>query len=172
MDEYGIHFSFVLYTSGHDYLDAERVSCLMNTHWNTVWSIRCNRGTFSVFLYRAWFDCVSSVCCASSISSFHVWGSNPRQGTFFDVAPMTIHINRSIKLFKQIFSIGLTVAESLEKEKSQKRLPRLGFEPQTWKRGIWSGTGPLLHTETNGVWRICSFDCLFVKKNEKIKVLV
>ena len=26
------------YTSGHDSVDAEEGSCLMNTHWNTVWS--------------------------------------------------------------------------------------------------------------------------------------
>ena len=26
----------LILTSGHDYLDAERGSCLMNTHWNTV----------------------------------------------------------------------------------------------------------------------------------------
>ena len=25
-----------IYTSGHDYLDAEKASCPMDTHWNTV----------------------------------------------------------------------------------------------------------------------------------------
>ena len=29
-----------IYTSGHDYLNKERASRLMNTHWNTVWSNR------------------------------------------------------------------------------------------------------------------------------------
>ena len=28
------------YASGHDSLDVERAGCLMNTHWNTVWSNR------------------------------------------------------------------------------------------------------------------------------------
>ena len=35
-----ICFCVFISTSGHDYLDAERASCLMNTHWNTVWSNR------------------------------------------------------------------------------------------------------------------------------------
>ena len=30
----------VTYTSGHDYLDAKWASCLMNTHWDIVWSNR------------------------------------------------------------------------------------------------------------------------------------
>ena len=31
---------FTPYTSGHDYLEAERARGLMSTHWNTVWSNR------------------------------------------------------------------------------------------------------------------------------------
>ena len=33
------YFFHAVYTSGHGYLDAERASCLMNTYWNTVWSV-------------------------------------------------------------------------------------------------------------------------------------
>ena len=38
-------------TSGHDYLDAARGNCLMNTHWNTVWSNRNHRALSLFFLY-------------------------------------------------------------------------------------------------------------------------
>ena len=60
---------------------------------------------------------------------------------FCDLTPMTTHINQSIdKVLKKIFSIGLTVAESLENGKNPKKLPWLGFEPQTWKRGTGTAT--------------------------------
>ena len=70
---------------------------------------------------------------------FQVWGSNPSQGIFCDVTPMTTHINQSKKLSENILH-WFTVAESWEKEQP-KKWPWLGFEPQTWKREIWSGTG-------------------------------
>ena len=37
------------YTSGHHYLDTERVSCLMNTHWNTLSSNRPSSTSNSTF---------------------------------------------------------------------------------------------------------------------------
>ena len=39
------------YTSGYKSFDAEKPSCLMNTHWNTVWSNRQSQGDFPVVLY-------------------------------------------------------------------------------------------------------------------------
>ena len=46
-----------LYTSGPDYLDAERVSCLMNTHWNTVWSNGNHRALSLFFSVELLFFC-------------------------------------------------------------------------------------------------------------------
>ena len=102
------------YTSGHDYLDAERASCLMNTHWNTVWSNRHHRA-LSLFS--------STSCCGSSSSTsnytfFQVWGSNPNQGNFFG--------------FFSFFELPF--------ESHHKKLPWLGFEPQTWKCGTGTAT--------------------------------
>ena len=50
------------HSSGHDYLDGERASCPMNTHWNTVSSNRHHRA-LSLFS--------STACCASSLSISH-----------------------------------------------------------------------------------------------------
>ena len=60
-----------LHTSGHDYLDAQRASCLMNTYWNA--EAISNYRALSLHFSTAWFDCVSSVCfnsacCGSSNS--------------------------------------------------------------------------------------------------------
>ena len=79
------HIQF--HTSGHDYLDAERASCLINTHWNTVWSNGQSWGVFPVS-FTAWFDCVLSVCCnsaycASSSSTFPGLGFEPQSRRFF-----------------------------------------------------------------------------------------
>ena len=49
------------FTSGHKTVDAERISCLMKTHWNTVWSNRQSQGAFPVFLCRMIWLCVKRV---------------------------------------------------------------------------------------------------------------
>ena len=49
-DRQFLRLTFV-YTAGHDDLDAERVSCLMNTHWNTVSSKRHHWALSLCFLY-------------------------------------------------------------------------------------------------------------------------
>ena len=119
----------------------------MNTHWNTVSSNRHHRA-LSLFSSTAWFDWVSSVCyhlaycgrsSSTSIPHFHVWiESQPRQFFVMWFEWQLILINRKSSL-KNILH-WLTVAESWEKGKSKKR-SWLGFEPQTWKRGIWNGSG-------------------------------
>ena len=51
-----------------------------------------------------------------------------------------ISINQSMKLFRK-YSPLIDRCRKLGEGKKAKKLPRFGFEPQTWKRGIWSGTG-------------------------------
>ena len=68
------------HTSGHDYLDAEKASCLMKTHWNAVWSNRENHRALSFFS--------STSCCGSSsfpskIHVFQVWGFESQSRSFF-----------------------------------------------------------------------------------------
>ena len=46
---------YILNTSGHDSLDAERANCLMNTYWNTVSSNGHHRA-LSLFSSTAWLD--------------------------------------------------------------------------------------------------------------------
>ena len=71
-------------TSGHDYLEGERRSCLMNTHWNTVSSNRLCQFHFH-FKFHV----------------FHVWGSNPSQGHSmfprlgFESQSRQLHVSRS-----------------------------------------------------------------------------
>ena len=59
------------------------------------------------------------------IPRFQVWGSNPSQGNFFAFFPSPNFLQRSIN--------GEYVLNNF--------IHWLGFEPQTWKRGICSGTG-------------------------------
>ena len=137
------------YTSGHDYLDAERASCPMNTHWNTVWSNGESYGAFPLFLYSVAWLRVERVLQFSMLwqFQFHLEFHVSRSGVwisvkaiFCDVTPMTTHINQSIKLFKK-YSPLIDRCRKLGKGKKAKKLPWLGFEPQTWKCGICSGTG-------------------------------
>ena len=51
LNQWSLAVIWPYYTSGHDYLDAERASCPMNIHWNTVWSNRQSQGAFPLFLY-------------------------------------------------------------------------------------------------------------------------
>ena len=92
---------------------------------------------------------LSSVCCnavcggSSSSISFHVSRSRVRilvNAMFCDVTPKTTHINQSIKLFRQIFSIDWPL-QKVGRRKKRKNELDWGFKPQTWKRGIWKGTG-------------------------------
>ena len=123
-----------------DYLDAERASCLMNTHWNTVWSNGESQGAFPV-PSTAWFDRVSSVCCnsaycASSSSTFSRSGVRiPVKAIFCDVTPMTTtHINQSIKLFKK-YSPLIDRCRKLGEGKKSKKLILTGIRTpdlETW----------------------------------------
>ena len=93
---------------------------------------------------------------------FHVSRSGvriPVKATFCDVTPMTTHTNQSIdKVIQKIFSIDWPW-QKVGKRKKAKKLSWLGFEPQTWKNGIWSGIGSAtVHSVPMGVhWAACSF---------------
>ena len=76
----------ISYTSWHDYLDAERASCLMNTHWNAVLSNRQSLNAFPLFLH--------SVVWPGP--GFQVWGSNPSQDLFFAFFLAPNFLQRSI----------------------------------------------------------------------------
>ena len=143
--QYSVCFRYT-YTSEHDYLDAERVNCLTNTHWNTVWSNRYHR---ALPLFS------STACCgtSSSISNsmfpglgfesqsrqLHVSRSGvrvPVKAIFRDGTPMATHINQSIKLFKK-YSPLIDRGRKLGKgKKKPKKWSWQGFEPQTWK--MWN----------------------------------
>ena len=80
--EGAFHTIHIAYTSGHDHLDAERASCLMNTHWNTVWN---NKHHWALSLFSSTAACAAihhtvPVPVPLQISRFQVWGSNPSQG--------------------------------------------------------------------------------------------
>ena len=86
------------HTSGHANLDAERGSCLMNTHWNTAWNTGYHRA-LSLFSSTAW--------CGSSTANFTFPGLEfeSKSWQFLWLQWQLLLINQSIKLFKQIFSI-------------------------------------------------------------------
>ena len=67
------------YTSGHDYLDAERASCPRKTHWNTVWSNRGIIGRFPSFPLQH----TAAVPVPHQIPRFQVWGSKSQSRKFF-----------------------------------------------------------------------------------------
>ena len=69
------------------------------------------------------------------IPRFQVWGSNPSHGNFFAFFPSPNFLQWSIqwRIFVwRTFSIDWY---ELSLESHHKKLPWLGFEPQTWKRG-------------------------------------
>ena len=159
-------FCVLISTSGHDYFDAERGSCLMNTHWATVWSNRKHRA-LSLFS--------STACCAisSSIwnSTFPGLGFESQSRQLCDVTPMTTHINQSIKFFKQIFSIDRPLQKVGRRKKTEKnaltgvRTPDLETWNLKWnwnchsvQTTLWKKTGkapydcPLLHTVSQWVF--------------------
>ena len=48
------HYGAVLHIDlWHDYLNGERGSCLMNTHWNTVWAMGCASSTSNFTFSRS-----------------------------------------------------------------------------------------------------------------------
>ena len=77
-----------LYISGHDYLDVERASCLMNTpleHCVMQWAVI---GRFpSLPLQRGLTACRTCAAIQHAVAvpvpRFQVWGSNPSQDHFF-----------------------------------------------------------------------------------------
>ena len=117
----------ITHTSGHDYLDAERASCLMNSHWNTVWSYRHHRA-LSLFssLQRA-----VAVPVPHQIPRFQVWGSNPSQGKLFAVfsfSQLCATVNQWRIFFKELYRL-------INMSSHSKKLPWLGFRTpdlETW----------------------------------------
>ena len=81
----------ITHTSGHDYLDAERASCLMSTHWHTVSSNRHHRA-LSLFSSTAW--CGSSSSTANT--SFPGLGFEPQSKQFFRFFLSSNFLQRSI----------------------------------------------------------------------------
>ena len=71
---------------------------------------------------------------------FHVWGSNPSQDHFFACFPSPTFLQQPIN--GEYFSEELCrlINTSCHSESHHKRLPWLGFEPQTWKRGTGCAT--------------------------------
>ena len=123
-------------------------SCLMSTHWSTLWSNRA----LSLFSFT---ECVLTACraCAAiqcalavpvplKIPRFQVWGSNPSQGNPFSTfLPPPKFLQWSIDgeyFFQELYRL---IGMKLSLESHHKKLPWLGFEPQTWKGGIWCGSG-------------------------------
>ena len=160
----------ILYTSDHKSLDAERGSCLMHTHWNTVSNNRQSLSAFPVFLNRAWFDCVSSVCCnaaycGSSSSTFPGQGfeSQSRQlFRFFSFSQLFTTVNQWRILFEELYR---SINMSCHSESHHKKLPWLGFEPQTWKRGTGTATAYCFTLCSNG----CSLgNLLFLRQDNHV----
>ena len=77
---------------------------------------------------------------STSNSTFPGLGFESRSRQFFVLwlQRQLISINQSIKLLKK-YSPLIGRCRKLGKGKKAKKLPWLGFEPQTWKRGIWNG---------------------------------
>ena len=79
-----------LSASKHDYLDAERGSCLMNTHWNTVSSNGDHRALSLYF----------------QIPRVQVWSSNPSQNhffRFFSFSQFSATVNQWRIFFEQLY---------------------------------------------------------------------
>ena len=118
------------YTSGHDYLDAERASCLMNTHWNTVWRNRPSSTENSTFpglrfepQSRQFHVSRSEVRIpVKAVSCFQVWGSNPSQGSFLWCDSNDNSYSSIDKVVQTNILHWLTVAESWEKKKIEKMI--------------------------------------------------
>ena len=69
------------------------------------------------------------------IPRFQVWGSNPSQDIFLWCDSEWQLINQSTKFFKKYFPL-IGRCKKFGKGRNTEKLPWLGFEPQTWKRGI------------------------------------
>ena len=89
------------YTSGHDYLDAEKASCLMNVIWTLCEAI----GRFPCFpLQRGLTACRACAAVQRAVAVpvpvhiplFQVWGSNFSQDHFFGFSLSSNFLQRSI----------------------------------------------------------------------------
>ena len=114
------------YTSGHDYLVTERGNCLMNTHWNTVWSNGHHRALSLWFFYSVLWLRVERGLQFSILWQFHVSRSGVESQSrqcFCDVnrnENSYQSINQSIKLFRKIFSIDWPLRKFGRRKKSEK----------------------------------------------------
>ena len=128
------------YTFGHDYLDAERASCPMNTHWNTMWNNRpssTENSTFPglgfEFQSRQFHISRSGVQIpVKAIPHFQVWGSNPSQGSFLWCDSNDNSYQSIDKVIQKIFSFDWPWQKVGRREKKAKNClgwdsnPRLG----------------------------------------------
>ena len=87
----------------NDYLDAERASGPMNTHWNTVSSNR-SIGRFPCFSPQR----AVAVPVPHQIPRFQVWGSNPSQDHFFRFFSLLSTVCNG-KSMENIFWITLSI---------------------------------------------------------------
>ena len=125
------------YTSGHKSDDAENPSCLMNIHWNTVWSNRQSQGNLPVVLYNVvWLAAPVSL----QIPRFPRSGVRIPVKIIFSVFFLLLAFY-SGQSMENIYWITLSINQyELPLDSHHKKLPWLGFELQTWKRRIWNGT--------------------------------
>ena len=120
------NFQIETHTSGHEYLDAEKGNCPKNTHWDAVWSVLYS--VLCQFQFHFKFQVSRSGVQIPVKAIVSVFSLLP---TFRNGQSMeTISLQNFIHWLKCVV-IRFT---------SQKWLWR-GFEPQTWKRGIWCGSG-------------------------------
>ena len=126
----------------------------MKTHWKAVWNNR-NHRALSLFS--------SAACCGRASSTTHSTfpglGFEPQSRHFFVMwlQWQLISINQWIKLFKT-YSPLIDRCRKLGEGKKAKKLPRLGFGPQTWKCEIGCGTG----TGTARCRGQAPYDCLLL----------
>ena len=151
------------HTSGHDYLDVKRASCLMHTHWNTVYCGRSSSTSNSTFSrsgvrtpdLETCCMCCNSVYCGSSSSTFPGLGFKIPVKAIFHFFPSPNFLQRSINgeyFLNHFIDWLIDWLINVSCHWSHKKLPWLGFEPQTWKRGIWRGTGTAtVHSGPMGV---------------------
>ena len=81
-----------------------------------------------------------AVLLPHQIPRFQVWGSNSSQGHFLWWDSNGSSYQSIDKVIQKIFSVDWPL-QKVERRKRSEKLPWLGFEPQTWKHGIWNKTG-------------------------------
>ena len=123
---------------GHDYLDAAWKSRLPNEHPLE----HCVKQSAIIGRFPS-FPPQRAVAVPVPLQIPHFPGLELESQSwqcFCDVTPMTTPINQSIKSFRK-YSPLIDHCRKLRKGKKPKKLLWLGFEPRTWKRGMWRGSG-------------------------------